>query len=74
MLENVIMKEVNLVIEDNERVKRERLRWVMNQSGPTRLQLEMELEQKRIKEEHERALSSIDSQRRRLEEEAEILR
>lgn len=34
----------------------------------------MELEEKRIREEHERALEQIDSERARLEEEAEILR
>jgi hypothetical protein len=46
----------------------------MNQSEDTRLKLEMELEEKRIREEHERALSEIDEERARLEEEAEILR
>ena len=34
----------------------------------------MELEEKRIREEHQKALSEIDSERARLEEEADILR
>lgn len=62
------------MLDDNERIKQEKLRWVMNQSENTRLKLEMELEEKRIREEHEKALSDIESERRKLEEEAEILR
>jgi len=53
----LVLRETNTVINDNERIKQEKLRWVMNQSEDTRLRLEMELEEKRIREEHERALS-----------------
>jgi hypothetical protein len=44
-----IVKEVELIVDDNERIKQEKLRWVMNQSMQTRLKLEMELEEQRIK-------------------------
>jgi hypothetical protein len=40
----------------------------------TRLKLEMELEEQRIKEEHERALSMIEADRSKLQEEAEVLK
>jgi len=46
----------------------------MNQSMQTRLKLEMELEEQRIKEEHERALKQIEQDRSKLEEEAEVLK
>jgi len=69
-----IVKEVELIVDDNERIKQEKLRWVMNQSMQTRLKLEMELEEQRIKEEHERALKQIEQDRSKLEEEAEVLK
>lgn len=69
-----IVKEVEYIVDDNERIKQEKLRWVMNQSMQTRLKLEMELEEQRISEEHNHALSQIEADRQKLQEEAEILK